>query len=104
MAKWTSFGEENAYRSSSPYRYLDFGIFGSESLSPGEQQRLSISRVLFCKPTVAFLDESTSAVGLDAEKVIYESLRMVGDIAVTNTNQLRYITCTYVHGGSGRVP
>lgn len=43
-----------------------------DKLSPGESQRLSFVRLFFHKPPLALLDESTSQIGEDAEKIIYE--------------------------------
>lgn len=47
----------------------------SESLSPGELQRIAFARVLIHKPDWVFLDESTSALDLDSEKKLYELLK-----------------------------
>jgi putative ATP-binding cassette transporter len=43
-------------------------------LSPGEQQRLAIARVLLQKPDFLFLDEATSALDLDTEAALYHVL------------------------------
>jgi putative ATP-binding cassette transporter len=43
-------------------------------LSLGEQQRLAFARVLYNKPSVVALDESTSALDKDAEESIYNLL------------------------------
>jgi vitamin B12/bleomycin/antimicrobial peptide transport system ATP-binding/permease protein len=43
-------------------------------LSPGEQQRLAIARVLLQKPDFLFLDEATSALDLENESVLYRAL------------------------------
>jgi putative ATP-binding cassette transporter len=44
-------------------------------LSPGEQQRIAFARVLLHKPSVVFLDESTSALDEGQEFALYRSLR-----------------------------
>ena len=46
----------------------------SKVLSLGEQQRLAFARVLFNKPHVVVLDESTSALPLQTEKAMYSLL------------------------------
>ena len=50
----------------------------TKTLSLGEQQRLACSRVLFNKPQVVFLDESTSALDLNGESDLYLSLQELG--------------------------
>lgn len=43
-----------------------------DGLSPGEQQRLGLARVLVCKPAIAFLDEPCSAVDPNFEMAFFE--------------------------------
>ena len=47
----------------------------SKVLSPGEQQRIAFARVLLQKPSVIFLDESTSAIDEGQEFAIYRLIR-----------------------------
>lgn len=44
-------------------------------LSGGEKQRMSLARVLFKKPKLVILDESTNAVSTDVEDYLFEMLR-----------------------------
>lgn len=46
----------------------------SKVLSLGEQQRVSFARVLISKPKFVFLDESTSAVDIPTEALLYQTL------------------------------
>ena len=46
----------------------------SRTLSPGEQQRIGVARVLISTPKIVFLDESTSALGEGFERSIYKTL------------------------------
>lgn len=43
--------------------------------SGGEKQRMSIARILFKKPKIAVLDESTNAVSTDVEDYLFELLQ-----------------------------
>lgn len=47
-------------------------------LSGGERQRICFSRIFYHKPEFAILDESTSAVSMDFEEVLYQECRKMG--------------------------
>ena len=64
---------------------LDVSCDWSNILSVGEQQRLAFARVLFNRPQVVFLDESTSAMDEGLEHALYSLLRseMPGSLLVS---------------------
>lgn len=59
-----------------------------DSLSLGEQQRLSMARLFFHEPKFAILDECTSAVSADVEKGLYESAYQRGITCVTISQRI----------------
>jgi len=60
-------------------------------LSPGEQQRVAWVRLLYHKPSLAFLDEATSAVSEDLECIMYKgaSERNISFVSVGHRGSLR---------------
>ncbi|HJV13167.1 MAG TPA: ABC transporter ATP-binding protein/permease [Propionibacteriaceae bacterium] len=54
---------------------LDVETDWTKTLSPGEQQRLAFGRILLAKPSLVFLDETTSALDEGMEHAIYELIR-----------------------------
>ncbi|GAQ89719.1 ABC transporter D family member 2 [Klebsormidium nitens] len=57
---------------------LDALLEWSSVLSLGEQQRLAFARVLLSKPSLALMDESTSALDEDNEQHLYSELSNAG--------------------------
>lgn len=47
----------------------------SKILSPGEQQRVAIARILLVKPKIVFLDEATTAMDEGLEYHLYKLIR-----------------------------
>jgi vitamin B12/bleomycin/antimicrobial peptide transport system ATP-binding/permease protein len=54
---------------------LDLEADWSKTLSPGEQQRLAFGRILIARPSLVFLDETTSALDEGLEHSLYERVR-----------------------------
>ncbi len=54
---------------------LDMETDWSRTLSPGEQQRLAFGRILITRPSLAFFDETTSALDEGMEHAIYGLVR-----------------------------
>ena len=50
----------------------------SRVLSLGEQQRIAFARLLIARPRYVFLDEATSAVDVDTERLLYRLLERSG--------------------------
>ncbi|KAJ2854952.1 hypothetical protein J3B02_002421 [Coemansia erecta] len=65
--------------------------FWLKALSPGEQQKISIGRVLFWNPIFAILDECTSSLDTASECIIYQVLIDAGItlVSVGHREELR---------------
>ena len=51
---------------------------GGGLLSGGQRQRISIARALYKRTTVVLFDEATSALDTESERVVQDSLRVLG--------------------------
>lgn len=54
-----------------------------ETISTGQQQLLSMARVILTKPKFAFLDEATSALDPENERMLYTVLKSVGATVIS---------------------
>ena len=54
---------------------LDEETDWAKTLSPGEQQRLTFGRILRTRPSLVFLDETTSALDEGMEHAMYQLIR-----------------------------
>lgn len=55
----------------------------SDTLSLGEQQRLQFARLFLSQPSLAIIDEGSSALSIDAERRMYELIQGIGVTAVS---------------------
>lgn len=54
-----------------------------DTLSLGEQQRLQFARLFLAQPSLAIIDEGSSALSIDAERRMYELIRGMGVTAIS---------------------
>lgn len=57
---------------------LDINLHWEDVLSPGQQQLLSIGRVLLHKPQIVFLDEPVSALDSEHQALVYDLIQGLG--------------------------
>lgn len=62
---------------------FDAVVDWSDTLSLGEQQRLQFARLLLWQPSLAIIDEGSSALGLEAERRMYEMIQGMGVTVVS---------------------
>jgi putative ATP-binding cassette transporter len=67
---------------------LDQPTRWEDVLTLGEQQQIAFARLLFNRPTWAFLDEATSAMDEDTERMLYGRLAAAG-IGVVSVGEPR---------------
>eukprot|EP00956_Cyclotella_meneghiniana_P021134 scaffold38052_cov68-Cyclotella_meneghiniana.AAC.2 len=58
-----------------PIRGLNTKLDWTNTLSLGEQQRLAFARIITNKPRLVIMDESTSALDVNAERRLYNLLK-----------------------------
>ena len=52
-------------------------------LAGGDKQRIAMARLFYHRPRYAILDECTSSVGMDIEKIMYEHSQELGISLIT---------------------
>ena len=62
---------------------LDHFETWNDTLSGGQKQKLAMCRLLYHRPKFAILDECTSAVSMEAERIIYEEYKARGITLIT---------------------
>ncbi len=70
-----------------------------------EQQRLSIARIILAKPKYAIIDEGTSALEGDNERLLYSLLTSLGSTIVsagTGSNLVKYHQMVLELQGDGK--
>ncbi|CAI2169389.1 2837_t:CDS:2 [Funneliformis geosporum] len=83
---------------------LKYGIDWNIMLSPGEQQKLAFARLFFWEPTFAALDEATSSLDSETEKLFFDKCKELGITAITvshNKELLQYHDKVLLLDGKG---
>lgn len=62
---------------------LDVVVDWGDTLSLGEQQRVQFARLFLSQPSLAIIDEGSSALSIDAEKRMYDMIQGLGVTAVS---------------------
>ncbi len=57
-----------------------------QMLSPSEQQRLGLARIILCKPKYVIVDDATAALETETEQLLYTVLTTIGATVVTAGN------------------
>ncbi|CAG8454414.1 64_t:CDS:2 [Funneliformis caledonium] len=81
-----------------------YGIDWNKMLSPGEQQKLAFARLFFWEPTFAALDEATSSLDSETEKLFFDKCKALGITTITvshNKDLLQYHDKVLLLDGKG---
>ena len=74
---------------------------GGVGLSGGERQRIALARAFLKKPSILFFDEPTAGLDVGTEKLLTESLQILGNdatviIVAHQFESIRYADVIYV--------
>ncbi|MGV9721994.1 peptidase domain-containing ABC transporter [Nocardia beijingensis] len=69
--------------SSLPMRYETILGSGGTGISGGQRQRIALARVLVRRPTLLILDEATSAVDPETERLIFDNIKRLGSTVIS---------------------